>query len=839
MGPGIAINLNPRSDVAARLARALARPHPDRRQWIIRPDDLLVFDIELHDLRVEPGTRGAAARLVKDGPGQALLTIILPPQHVAEIVYFTNTDGEGYPVAPKTDKGPDTGVSTEPPDDPPIWTVTSGWSRLVFVVPDAILPVRWTLTDLLRLIGTLELKVAANALPPSDEPAPYHSSVVDVLRAADLELSKAVAASAPAAAGAELTEAASRLVVAARARRLLRVNAGVLGISELTGSATAKLPAAVAADLATPRVIGALARPSPRPPTSSETALELPYELCLSPNRFAAWAHAAAPVHSSASGHTELWHTRLAVQRGTGGSALEGSHPQRRVRAIWTTAGMALTTPPFGASVATPGAGSAPRMSMDAFDKHNVVHLTSNFQLQDLNRRHRYFEPSPLDVNHLALSSLGAWMDTRGVWDAPPRGLSVEEWRHRATMARDHDVRIVHRGFLFPWGHRASLVKITERRFDATRKGNPAYLFQRMFIVVREPVRTYRNSGLVYEGPETPARRNGERFDLMLPFSSVRVTTLVSPLLDRPDDDIGGNKESCFWPFVGGQPFKFHLVAIDVVGNAVELSMPLIFVRKEHLEAEHATSIVPQSPKTTNHARGLYSTAKRATVPVLGQRLAFAASSAPDDTTFSVETLTFGGEVPLAATYDRLDWRHPRFFPVVRGSDVNVPSLQAIAGTAAPASMVYAGAYLVDEFAAQNGGQVFLGADPATAQFRVGFSTQSQRSGALLLAGPRHQRIVAHRRASCRRHHTGFAGNVRSEILVRADPHGDTLRRAQTVGHSRRRRIPRAGQDAAVQRPAPQSGREAGFESRSPPTAARRRRCRSCCRRDRRSRSAS
>ena len=72
----------------------------------------------------------------------------------------------------------------------------------------------------------------------------------------------------------------------------------------------------------------------------------------------------------------------------------------------------------------------------------------------------------PLDVDLLALSSLGAWLDSRGAWPfRQPTGLSVEEWRHRATLGRDHYVRVVYAGFLFPFGHRASVVKITERQF--------------------------------------------------------------------------------------------------------------------------------------------------------------------------------------------------------------------------------------------------------------------------------------------------------------------------------------------------------------------------------------
>jgi hypothetical protein len=69
--------------------------------------------------------------------------------------------------------------------------------------------------------------------------------------------------------------------------------------------------------------------------------------------------------------------------------------------------------------------------------------------------------------------------------------LNISEWVHVATQGRDHYVRIVFEGYLYPFGHRAALVKVTERKFKEVNGTPFAYLAQRMFIVVRQPLKDY------------------------------------------------------------------------------------------------------------------------------------------------------------------------------------------------------------------------------------------------------------------------------------------------------------------------------------------------------------
>ncbi len=131
-------------------------------------------------------------------------------------------------------------------------------------------------------------------------------------------------------------------------------------------------------------------------------------------------------------------------------------------------------------------------MALNSRDRMLLVHETSNF---GLTRQGDYWTPPAVDVDRLMLTSLGGWLSSQVMIPELPDGpFTIQEWKHRATMARDHEVKVVYAGFLWPFGHKASLVKVTERKFAPTQPGNPAYLFQRMFIIVREPTRTYTDA---------------------------------------------------------------------------------------------------------------------------------------------------------------------------------------------------------------------------------------------------------------------------------------------------------------------------------------------------------
>ena len=528
-------------------------------------------------------------------------------------------------------------------------------------------------------------------------------------------------------------------------------------------------------------------------PSGTETAIEVPWRLILSPNSFAAWIHAFGLV--TRHGRTELWHTRLGVRLSAsivatahapaslaglydaqyqytpidtpdgrryavssvwraGESDLDLLAPFRTVRAIWS---------PDYVSSARLGENKPFRMSLTGLDRAEIVQLSADFshlppkptfKALKVSRYLPYLQhgkgisaalqvqppaeiadqpaededgsaqplpavsqglrrdtavalpattgrgpyvPLPIAVDRLMLSTLGAWIDVRGAWGTNPMGLSLEEWRHRGTMGRDHYVRVVYRGYLFPFGHRASLVKITERKFYPQGGRHVVYLFQRMFIIVREPLKGYgptdvadgkgkalvdsQGTAFTMDGPVPP---NGRGIDRWMPFKQVRIATFTTPNLDPPVlilgvDTAGPQNQStdAFWPRINGQDFLFHLIGQDVEGQRTEFTAPLAFVTYDHHLAFDETAMDALAKRYSMSQKPEYKA--RRTRLANGQDLALAPSSKPGNTTLHAQDITFGAFVPKASVTLGAD--QPRFFPIVSAATVRIPALEALLRT--------------------------------------------------------------------------------------------------------------------------------------------------------------
>jgi hypothetical protein len=473
-----------------------------------------------------------------------------------------------------------------------------------------------------------------------------------------------------------------------------------------------------------------------RRPTAFETALVLPYRLILHPENAdsPAWAHATLPVTHDK--RTELWHTRLGrlgndgSQENSGSDQVNESAAPPRLRAVWTESftDQALF---LGCNHPVDADPFAP-MSLTPSDRKAITLLTGAGE----NR---------IDTRRLFLSALGGWLDLsfNRAPDNDNCQTPLEAWTHKAAMGRDFFVRVVYRGNLLPYGHRASLIKITERRFERNvAEDTVASLWQRQFLIVREPLKTFNNR--------------------KLPFRSVRIATELTPSLRLtspqaklgalPADGTGG-----FWPIIlvnsADRDFPFQIIAEDWDGRTVEFTQPLAWLAEG---ADAATA------RTAYNAE----TGARTERPMGGQKIAYApgssggglakrrtrseriaAQSTPStlSTTSTARASTDAPTTPtrIAADGDAGDTRLETqaltfamdaagFTPIMKRAGVIVEPLKELIGDRTPVDIIYEDTYLAHGFAAaQNVGEVFAKLESAL-PVNFGGGSKGDRGGGLV-----------------------------------------------------------------------------------------------------------
>jgi hypothetical protein len=642
----------------------LATP-PSFTLSFLRPDDLLNLDFEFINLKLNPGNPPTLVRQNAGSP--AYLIVHFPPQSIAEEAFYEvaeefNAPGKSDPLRP-----------------PPVFSRISGRSRLAFRIPDSLPAIPYTIESLLAW-DILEPNLVPVALPPV-------TLINGAIRIRDT--GAAVPVSQPAQAPAQPATSATPKTVGAKILTTLQrmTDQSRAAQSQPQSQARVKPPAA---KLAPVQVIPKIAEPAP-----TQTSIEMPYRLIISPDARETWRHSVAAV--TRDGRTELWHTRLAPLPAAGSDANPDAEPPDAplyVRAVWSP----------DCNVDNVGEGpkhvNVPfRMSLDPQDRHEIVHLSSNYYLKKPNQSP--LVPEPVDVKRLMLSPLGAWLDSQGLWQ-PPAPLEVQEWRHRATMGRDHYVKVVYKGYLLPFGNQASLVKVTERRFWKREDGQQiAYSFQRMFIVVRKPEREIPVPFQADDGRE-------------LPFRRIRITTVVTPTLNKPEESaVLTYGQSAFWPRVGNADFPFHVIAEDWSGGSVEFETPMLFVGNScAYDAPKMKIIVANYNDATPVDR------RR---PLLrGQTIAFAAQSTKGETTLETDALTFAvktaGPNASPTAFEMAD--QPLCFPLLEEASAFVPALKGLAGVGAT-RIAYPDAYVKNGLGGSaNKGELFARIiDPPTMSF--------------------------------------------------------------------------------------------------------------------------
>lgn len=683
-------------------------------QAVVRADDLLALRFEANNLAIVPGS---PPRIKKQGQGAATLIVHFPPQSVAEQAFFETTPG-----APQTERP--TAARAR----------ISGESRLAFKVPDGF-DAPYTLEGLLQAISTLEPAVASTALPPPAQRASFN--IRDLF---DVRVDALTAQQRTAVIGfafRSLRIAAVQNDVATLRMRQISVDANVAQAARPGVANVQVMPGMVKVNDALRKALERLSK-QPAAPTAKQTAIEFPWRLILSPHANERWQHAGTPVTSPATQRTELWHSRLYAMDASGHPVLPPvADPQRTVRAIWATSGEGSTKPltkTFPGSGELPADSTAPfRMAMTDRDRYQIVHETSNFSLSN-------FQPTPVATKLLMLSSQGAWLDSRGYWDAP--GLSLQEWVHNASMGRDHYVRIVNKGVLFPFGHAVVEITVTERKFHngalkdgklviEQEPGNVAALRQRKFIVVREPLRTFAD-------PDLTTKDKAVRLHLQMPLTSVRLLTHTTPNLDpaNPIPSAGG----AYWPMVNNTPFEFECVATDLDGRQVRFSLPMVFMNNAAASPHSTVGSVskPDFPAAETFASQVaaswrnaqHSTWRRANTRQ--QRVTLARSAKAGDTTLQMDEIEFDALVEKDNKQLRIysnDLSQPIFYPRITSAKVRIPALAQLTGSAKTNTVLWNAYYLKNDFSTENKGQVFLDVQDEPGMAALDFSAQGDRAG--------------------------------------------------------------------------------------------------------------
>jgi hypothetical protein len=722
------------------LDKFLPKPRQTFRIQVRRPADLLVFDVIFNNLKLTPG---ASPRLERTDAA-AYLTIEFPPQSFGEEAFLeaatANADGK-----PKLEHDPGFPLIPALPPLPTSRIRMAGPSRIVLSMPNDQSTLPYGLTGVLTALRTWPMRLDVNAIP-DPKLAIIGRDWLNIVAASTNwkaiagSLSAAVAAANP---GMEQILAQSARNIAERAAAGLnsathedlqsvlqrqmqteidRVAARFPDVREGGGrdAGMALLALQTAEQLAKSRtdfafgVVNLSALPflsilfAPHQPARSVTALELPYRLMLSPVGATRWQHQDAAVERR--GRTELWHTRL---RTTAGEF--GGDGESRVRALWSR-DYGNHPDPFKFIPAP----APPNMSLDPQDRDMLVRLMAGFDEKpriDGRNKNQPYTPRSSEAKRLHLSALGALFDAEGNWDLRPLTADIQQWRHLAALGRDHYVRVMYAGYLCPFGHAASLIKITERKFQAVSGNDPkkriAVLRQRFFVVVREHVKDYSGSEHKYAGNN-------------FPFKRVEILTRITPDLYQPGaspSDLkyvpgfppagqiyvaGVTPRMVFWPMVpaatnppGATDFLFDIATTDRAGNRVTFAMPLLFISEiPNGKADRLGAI-----KTAYNASAV---APRRRAEVGGATVAYSDFDAGDkgDPRLPTRSMTFAAgdlTVPPHQTA-------PNFYPEMEGAEVGIRSVQKMLGLANFVQPVaYPDVFKQHAFdAGLNPGQIFL-----------------------------------------------------------------------------------------------------------------------------------
>ncbi len=407
-------------------------------------------------------------------------------------------------------------------------------------------------------------------------------------------------------------------------------------------------------------------------PGNLDTYIEAPWQLFCSPTSKGEWFSSPTPITHGE--WTELWNMRL------GQSGKEPPAVTPEITAIWAP------------DWPNPGPPDPFPMPLQNTDRRDIVTLTSGGMNTQTGGT---VTGVPIPVNLYMLTPLGAGMDLDGRWD--DNGFSpIIEWRERMTTGRDSYVRVVYAGFIYPFGHKAVWIVISDREFQVSPEGDTvAYLVKREYVEITEKTKTYPGgSAEPYEGRQNPLR-------------TITAKTVITPPLDAPVFISTTESEGAFWPTAGGFPVPFSFEGIDVEGRTINFTTNVIWV--DSVVASDTTTSVP-------NIEASYSAPANAAYrsPTMnGQLIAFAPpkSTDPGATAHHADAMEFDGYIVTDAAAGQ-----PAWFPVMANATVRLPAAEQVTGGQLPGSppvFDYASQYLTNGFQA-GVPEVFFVLDPTS-----------------------------------------------------------------------------------------------------------------------------
>lgn len=328
------------------------------------------------------------------------------------------------------------------------------------------------------------------------------------------------------------------------------------------------------------------------------------------------------------------------------------------------------------------------------------------------------FSPAPFQDFSARLTGYGADLDAE--WLAEPaapyqsktkgpffkNAFQVERYVHRTRLGSDIYAQVVYKGFLFPYGFRVSLVKITQREPQPLDEfGAMMPLITRYYIVPKPVTKSYPGIYQPYDGREIPvktARLLGERSPeidekemkappgMTLPGPNSKTADCPPPGVDAPP--------RVFWPVLkSGGRLAFDFVADDSTSRR---TLPMLFVgnmdaqnpdsvreiiryynaqgdndrREDHHRA--MTTFAPPKPPATGSAavdNNLGATSFETDHILLGAR--------PRSVPTAPDGIPPGDDAPYVTDAFMNGADEPPFYPVMVEASIVVPPLDRIMGS--------------------------------------------------------------------------------------------------------------------------------------------------------------